>query len=192
MVYSLKALKKFMFMFQILFVIGIISLISVSCKSPESPDADTEESTVANIIIINDYGEALDIYLDGVFQFSLAHEDTGEIEDVSLEKHRILAKKVGINRVVDWRDIEITDTVDYTWIIDDPADINIANNSGISLKIYMDEIYQFDLADEENRWILDVEWGEHLLKALKLIDDAAYASTIIEITKNQDYSWTIE
>jgi len=55
----------------------------------------------------------------------------------------------------------------------------------------MNGLYQFDLEDEENRWILNVSRTEHLLRADKAVDDTEYASTTIEVIQNKDYTWEI-
>lgn len=190
MVHVHKLIKQFRVGFLVFVLVGVISLITPGCKSPESPDSGGSV-TVATVTVTNEYGEALDIYLDGIFQFVLAHEEDNEIEDISLDAHRLEAKKVGIDQVVDWYDFEITAAGDYFWIVDDPSDINVVNSSGVTLKIYMNEQYQFDLADEENRWILDVSRGEYLMRADKAEDGSEYASNTIVVTQNKNYTWEI-
>lgn len=190
MIHVHRSDRQFHLGFLIIVIFAVISLVATNCKSPESPDSGSSVS-VATITITNDYGEALDIYLDEILQFMLAYEESKDIEDVSLDTHRLEAKNVGTDQVVDWYDFEITAVDNYFWIVDDPADINVINNSGFQLKIYMDGQYQFDLADEENRWILDVSRSEHLLKADKAEDDTEYASITLEVTKNMDYTWEI-
>jgi hypothetical protein len=177
--------------FHFLVLILTLTLISVSCTSPSSPDDDTTEG-VANIVILNDYGKKLDIYLDGVFQFLIGNNETKEIEDVTKEEHQLEAKLAGTNNVAATYEVDVTSVGDYVWNIDDPADIIIQNISGFTMKIYMDGVYLFDLVDEENRWILDVTWAEHYLKAEKKNDGSEYASTTIEVTENKDYTWLIE
>lgn len=190
MVHVHRSNKQFHTGFLIIVIFAVISLVTPNCKSPESPDSGSSVS-VATITITNDYGEALDIYLDGILQFMLAHEESKDIEDISLDTHRLEARKVGTDQVVDWYDFEITAVGNYFWIADDPADINVINNSGFQLKIYMDGQYQFDLADEENRWILDVSRGEYLLKADKAEDGTEYASITLEVLQNKNYTWEI-
>ncbi|MBN1222287.1 MAG: hypothetical protein JXB23_03510 [Candidatus Aminicenantes bacterium] len=136
--------------------------------------------------------EVLDIYMDGVFQFSLNYKNSMEIDNVSFDTHELEAKKRGTEILLDSATIEVEEEIDYGWWIEDPADINVTNSFGETLKIYMDEIYQFDLVDEENRWIIDVSWGEHFLKALRISDGGQVASKTIDITDDLDYTWTID
>ena len=65
---------------RLLALAGILGLLGAACKSPTSPKGNGE----ADISITNGYGEALDIYLDGSFQFTLRWGTTIEIDDVTL------------------------------------------------------------------------------------------------------------
>lgn len=191
MIHVHKSGKHFHATFLTVLLIGVFSLLSSSCNSPESPDTEEPEA-VATLTVTNDYGEILDVYLDGEFQFVLGDQESKVIEDISQATHRLEAKKVGTSEVVDWYDFEITEINDYTWVIDDPPDINVINSSGIKLKIFMDGVYQFDIADEENRWILDVSRAEHYLRADRVEDGTEYASTTINVIRNADYTWGID
>ena len=147
-------------------LIGILILPLITCKSPTSPDGQGE----ADIIVVNEYGETVDIYMDGSFKFSLRHKSSIEIDNVSLEEHELEARLVGTETVIDSETITVEEKTDYTWTVEDPPDINVTNQYGATLKIYMDGNYQFDLADKENRWIMDVSYGERFLKAIKASD----------------------
>jgi len=50
----------------------------------------------------------------------------------------------------------------------------------------------FEIIDEENRWIMNVSYSEHLLKAVITDSATDYASITIDVTDNTDYSWSIE
>jgi len=52
----------------------------------------------------------------------------------------------------------------------------------------MDDELMFEIIDEENRWIMNVSYSEHLLKALSTDS----ATITIDVTDNTDYSWSIE
>jgi hypothetical protein len=68
----------------------------------------------------------------------------------------------------------------------------VINQFGKTLKIYMDGDFQFDLANEEDRWIIDVAHGERFLKAFRASDAQEIASITIHVDENTDYSWTVE
>jgi hypothetical protein len=180
---------------RIFILIGILVFLLVGCESilgPKAEEETTSEDEEARIIIDNEYGESLDIYMDGTFQFSIGHTETKKIRHVTKDEHDLEARIAGTNTVVDSTTVDVTSYTDYTWTIQDPPDINVTNNYGKTLKIYMDGNYQFDIVDKENRWIIDVAMGERMLKALKASDNKEVASTTINVTENKDYSWVIE
>lgn len=181
---------------QILILTAILIFSFVSCKSifgtDEPADEGIAEGIIARIIVSNQYGESLDIYMDGIFQFMLGHKSDAKISDVSLAEHNLEAKIADTATVVATTTINVVSKVDYTWTIDDPPDINVINQSGRTLKIYMDDVYRFDLVDEENRWLIDVPFGERFLKATRPSDNTEYASVTVNVTENKDYSWTIQ
>jgi len=180
--------------FSILCCLSLLIVISLffigSCKSPESPDEQPTDNT-SSIKITNDFGEAMDIYMDGVFIFVINYNEVKIIEDVSTGEHQLIGYRVNTNIQLASLKIDISSAGEYAWYIDDPADINVQNYSGYNLSIYMDNEFMFNLADEENRWILDVSHDKHYLKANKISDGSEYASITIEVTENKDYSWTI-
>lgn len=183
--------------FQVLILIGILMFLTISCDSifgTSSTEEDTteEEGEEARVVVSNQYGKTLDIYMDGVFQFTLYHGDDDTIGDVSHDEHYMEAKRKGTSTVVASTEIDVVSDVDYSWYIDDPPDINVINDYGRTLKIYMDGSYMFELVDEEDRWIVDVSFGERFLKAVKASDDTEVASITIDVTENTDYTWTIE
>ena len=187
--------KKFKGYLSLLLIIALAMFSSVSCDSifgTDEPEETTTEGTEANIIVYNDYGETLDIFMDGQFKFILSHGSNQTIEDVSLESHYLEARISNTDTFVSSTTIDVTFKIDYTWSLDDPPDINVTNNYGITLKIYMDNTYQFDLVDEENRWLIDVSTGERFLKAVRASDGQEIASTTIDVNENKDYAWTIQ
>ena len=182
--------KKFnIFCFLSLSLIFLLFFIG-SCKSPESPEDETPDGT-ASIEITNDFGEAMDIYMDGIFIFVIDYNESKTIEDVSIGSHQLIGYRVNTTIQLASLKIEVTSSSDYIWFIDDPADIKVQNYSGYNLSIYMDDDFMFNLADEEDRWILDVTHEKHYLKANKISDGSEYASITIEVTENKDYSWLI-
>jgi len=177
-------------------LVGILVLCCAGCESifgPKSEESTSDDdSDIARIIVYNNYNNgSLDVYMDGAFQFTLAEDDDAKIKDVALDEHDLEAKLPGTATVVDDTTIDVTSYTDYTWTIDDPPDIKITNNYGSTLKIYVDGEYKFDLENEEDRWIIDVSFGDHYLKATKASDGREVASTTIEVDGNEDYTWVI-
>jgi len=179
-----------------LLLIGFLIFALAGCESifgpsseSSSSDSDDEE---ARIIVTNNYDETLDIYMDGVLQFTLADDESDKIRDVTLDEHELEAKRAGTSTVVDDETFDVTSYTDYAWTIDDAPDIDVINNYGVALKIFMDGNYQFEIVNEEDRWIMNVSFGEHFLKAVKASDDREVASTTLNIEYNKDYAWTIQ
>ncbi len=166
----------------------LVVFLASGCKSPTSPDSEGE----ADIIVTNDTGETVDIYLDGELEFWLTDKTSIEIDNVTLEEHVLKATRHGTDVEIESATIEIEEYIDYTWTVDDPPDINVTNAYGKGLQIYMDGVYQFDLADEEDRWILDVEYGERFVMAFCPEEGRQVASVSIRIEENTDYAWTIQ
>jgi hypothetical protein len=187
MVILRKKLRNLGHAARILTIIGILIFLSLSCKSPFAPSGGE-----ADIIVYNEYGETLDVYMDGEFRFAISNKANIEIDNVSLKEHELEAKERNTGIIIATETINVEEKVDYTWTIDDPPDICVTNNYGETLKIYMDGNYQFDLADEEDRWVIDVEYGERFLKAIKASNNKEVASITIHADENKDYFWTIE
>ncbi|MBN2244255.1 MAG: hypothetical protein JW755_00265 [Candidatus Aminicenantes bacterium] len=182
--------KKFNIFCCLTLLLLVLLFFNGSCKSPENPDDQPTDMT-SSIKITNDYGEDLDIYMDGVFIFVVNYNETKTIEDVATGEHELIGNRVNTNIQLASLKINISSVGEYAWNIDDPADINVQNYSGYELSIYMDDEFMFNLADEENRFILDVTQEKHYLKANKISDGSEYASITIEVTENKDYLWTI-
>ncbi|MBN2206197.1 MAG: hypothetical protein JW742_02230 [Candidatus Aminicenantes bacterium] len=178
-------------------VLLMLILVLASCESIFGPDSDDDDDDtsgdeIARIVVANGYGETLDIYMDGAFQFALGDDETKKIKDVSLDEHDLEAKRLGTAAVVDDTTIDVTSYTDYSWSIGDPPDINVINNYGTALKIYLNDVFQFELADDEDRWIMNVAFGEYFLKAYRVDSGREVASTTIDVDGNKDYTWTIK
>jgi len=180
-----KHRKKAMLAARILALSGILMSSLISCDLFEA------EQAAANIIVYNEYGEALDIYMDAYFQFIVEYGSSAAIENVTEGEHYLEAKITETETVVEAATVEIITVGDYEWTIGDPPDINVVNNAEQTLKIYMDGEYQFTIVHEENRWIIDVSIGEHYLEAKRESDEAVLYSTTIDVAANTDYTWTI-
>jgi hypothetical protein len=180
----------------LILLVGLLVFVLAGCESIFGPSSDSSDNSSddeeARIIVTNNANETLDIYMDGVFQFTLADGESDKIHDVTLDEHALEAKLPGTSTVYDDETFDVTSYTDYSWTIGDSPDIDIVNNYGLTLKIYMDGNYQFDIVDEEDRWIMNVSFGEHFLQAVKASNGNEVASTTLDITANKDYTWTIE
>lgn len=165
----------------------VLAVVLVQCKSPTSPDGKGE----ADIIVTNEYGKPVDVYMDGDFMFRIPHKSSIEIDDVTREDHDFEAYDPDTKALIDSGTVEVRDKIKYTWVINGPPGIKVTNNYGQEVQIYMDGKYQFNLVNKEDRWIMDVPFGERYLKALLADDGREVASITIKVKEYTDYYWTI-
>ena len=172
----------------IIICLGIIILASISCKSPAAPDDVTTES---DITVINDCGVALDIYMDGNFQFSIEFEDQKTIRNLSLGLYEFEAKKKGTEIVIMSLSVEFLEANDYEWTIQSAANLQIRNDYGETLSIFVDGILLSDVDSSTTLIIQNILLGERLIEAKRPDDSAVVASITIDIYENKSYYWTI-
>jgi hypothetical protein len=172
---------------------GVLGLFLGGCYSPTSPNGKGE----ADISITNNYGEALDIYVDGVFKFTLRWGTTIEIDDVDLfHEYKIDAKEPVTGRLVDTTLVDVQTKQEYTWTIKSAPAIKVINDwteiQGQKLAISMDGAFQFNLERGESRMIIRVEFGERYLVAIDLTTGKQIASYTFKINANENYEWDIK
>jgi hypothetical protein len=165
---------------------AVVLILSWSCKSPTSPSGGE-----ADIVVTSHWDAPVDVFMDGTFKFPLGYKESAEIDNVSRKNHLMEAKSQVTGEVVAQTTLEVTSKTDYTWTIEHRARIDVANSVDETLKIFMDGVFQLDLVEGEDRWLIDVALGEHLLAALKASDGTQVASTTLKVTENKDYSWGI-
>ena len=184
----------------VLIALSSLLLVLAGCESLFGPKTEeaTETSEEARIVCTNNYGQTLDFYMDGTLQFTLGTISSGtgtnntkKIHNVILNEHTLQGKLAGTGTVVDEQTIDVTSYTDYAYTVGAPPSIQVSNNYGVTLKIYMDKVFLFDLANGESRWIMDVSKTEHFLKAVKASDGKEVASTSITTDDNKTYSWSI-
>jgi hypothetical protein len=183
-----------------LVAVACLVLLLAGCESLFGPKTEeaTETSEEARIVCLNNYGQILDIYMDGSLQFTLGTSSTGtganntkKIHNVSLDEHTLQGKLAGTGTTVDEQTIDVTSYADHSYTISPPPSINVGNNYGVALRISMDNVFQFELAHGESRWIMNVSKTEHFLKATKTSDGKEVASISLTTDDNKTYSWSI-
>lgn len=167
--------------------LGIFLLVSSGCKNTTTPDGNEKPM----ITVRNDCGIAVDIYMDGVYQFYLENKEYYYIENVTPGTHTLEAKKKGTETLLKSLSAEISATSNYTWTIKSAAGVTITNNYGETLSLYGDGTYQDDIQDQGNTSIVQIPYGEHLFEAKRPNESQVVASTRIEILQDKQYTWTI-
>jgi hypothetical protein len=178
---------------RVLALVGILGLLGVDCKSPTSPKGGGE----ADITVTNDYGEALDIYLDGTFKFTLRYKSSIEIDNVTIyHEYALEAREPGTGRLIDSTMVDVQGKSEYTWTIDPPPRIKVINDwtekQGERLAITMDGVFQFNLERGESRVIMKVDFGERFLAAVNLSTGQEVASISFKINDTGTYEWDIK
>ncbi len=181
-------------------IVASLVFLLAGCESLFGPKTEesTEASEEARIVCTNDFGQPLDIFMDGILQFSLGTNATGsganntkKIHNVTLNEHTLQGKLAGTGTVVDEQTLDVTSYTDFGYTVGAPPSILVSNSYGVTLRISMDNVYLFDLANGESRKIMDVSKTEHFLKAAKAADGKEVASTSITTDDNKTYSWSI-
>ena len=165
---------------------GLVLLSSWSCKSPTTPSGGESD-----IIVVSKWSDRVDVFMDGTFRFPLGYKESGEIDNVSRTTHQLEARSQATGEVVAQKELAVSEKTDYTWTIEHRARINCGNSFGETLKFFMDGVFQFDLADRENRWLIEVALGSRFLAAYRASDGREVASITLKVTENKDYSWVI-
>jgi hypothetical protein len=167
--------------------LGVFLLASSGCKNTTTPDGNEKPT----ITVRNDCGLAVDIYMDGVYQFFLENKEYYYIENVTPGTHQLEAKNKGTETLLKSVSAEISATSNYTWTIKSAAGVTITNSYGETLSLYGDGTYQTDIEDRSSNAILNIPYGEHLFEAKRPNESQVLASTRIEVLGDNGYTWTI-
>lgn len=168
--------------------LGIFILVSISCKSPTGPNAGT---SVINITVSNECGVAVDVYMDGNFQFSIENLGNNILVNVSLGVHELEAKKKGTETLVVSFSVDIYETKEYEWTILSAARLTISNEYGETLSIFGDGDSLGDMDSPGTMIIHEIPYGEHLFEAKRPSDSTKVTSISIDFVENKEYLWTI-
>jgi len=167
---------------------GILVLICVfllgmgGCKKIPIPDGI--------ITISNECGLAIDVFINGVYQFFVEYEDTRSIEELEDGVYEVEARRKGTGEFVGRETIDVIFNRIYTWSVLSSASIKIINKYGETLSIYGDDIHSGDIEDQADATMEHVPYGDRKLEA-KTSDDAVVATTTISVLVDITYEWTI-
>jgi hypothetical protein len=182
---NIKNNKKVWIPVLIFFVFSLFSLNN--CKSPNSP-----ENMSAKIFISNECGADIDVYMDGVFQFSVEFLYYEVIEDVSGGTYEIVAKIKDTENVQSIATVVVDVSGDYWVTILCDASIKVINEYGETLNIYTNGSLQGELDHQESQVFTNVPYGKHILEASKASDNTLVASTTVDVVQQIEYAWTIK
>jgi hypothetical protein len=172
----------------VIFWLSLFLLIPVNCKNTTAPDNGI---TTARIIVSNECGVAVDIYMDKNFQFSVEYQENRTIQNVSLGEHEFEAKKKDTEILLSFVSVELTETEEFVLTIQSEASFHVTNEYGESLNIYGDGELLSDMSSPSILVIQHVLYGVHLFEAKKVSDGITVASISIDLAENKAYFWTI-
>jgi len=170
----------------ILVVVSMVLLVSSDCRNT------TEPEILADITAQNLCGAAVDVFFNGVYQFSVEHATDETIFDVPFGSYTLEAKKKGAAMLVFSGPIDIADSLTYIWVIEGPSVIIIGNAYGEALDIYLNGSYAGQVPKDESREIANIAFGTHYLGATRARDNIVVEELTLEIEEVAKYAWLIE
>lgn len=172
----------------VLFSLCLALLLPViSCKSVTSPDEEFE----ARILVYNNCGATVDIFLDSVLQFTISTGSNATINNLTEAVHKLDAFLTGTSVLVLTQSFDATAAGDYTWTIDGQASIMITNEYGETVDIYVDGEYYGYLAADDAGPITEVPFGTYNFEATPQEESTVISTITIEVTEVKEYAWTI-
>jgi len=163
-------------------------LSSMNCKSITGSDEGFE----ARIIVTNNCGATLDIFMDDTFQFTIATGSSANIENLTEEQHKLEAFLTATEVLVLAESFDATVEGDYEWTIAGQATIVVANEYGEILYIYEAGEYLGVIDDAGSVTISEVPFGSFSFEARTVDDGTVVATASIDVTEIKEYSWIIK
>ena len=165
---------------------GVLTLLGTGCKSNESADAG-----LSSILVTNKCGLKIEVYLDGALSLTLDDLANGSISNVSIGTHLLEAKKAEGGMMILSASLTTEAGVMYNVTVEGLAKLQVTNQYGEILSIYVDEDYLGDIGDQITQTIHKVRFGSHKYEAKKKNSDTAVASITIDVTEGIEYVWVI-
>ena len=166
-------------------LLAAVMLVLIDCKNSTS-----NEEPQANILVSNECGAALDVFMNGDYKFSLEYREYNTIQNVATVTHELVAKMKGTETLVLAETVEIISLTEHVWTVLSSADLTIANQYGETLNIYGDGSLQGEIDDGQAETLGRIPYGEHVMEARKL-DGTVVASITLLFDENKEYIWTI-
>jgi len=166
-----------------IFTLSCVLLLGMSnCKQIVVPNGI--------ITVSNECGLAIDVFFDGVFQFSLEYEATRSVEDLDDGTYELEARRKGTGEFIARETLAVRFNAIYTWSVWSSAKIKIINKYGETLGIYGDDFYSGDVEDQLDVTLEHVPYGDRKMEA-KTSDETVVATTTISVLADNTYEWTI-
>jgi hypothetical protein len=172
----------------ILSLLAGLLLFSMNCKNITGSDEGFE----ARIIVTNNCGATLDIFMDDNFQFTIGTGSSATIGNLTEEQHTLEAFLTGTEVLVLTESFDATVEGDYEWTIAGQATIVVTNEYGEILYIYEAGEYLGVIEDDDSVTISEVPFGIYNFEAKTVDDGTVAAIASVEVTEIKEYSWVIK
>ena len=146
---------------------------------------------VAQMVVNNECGVSIDVFMDGLFQFSVDNTLFKTIENISIGAHVFVANRRGTSNEVTSLNHDVLGGGDLLWVVQSQASIKVTNTYGEPLDIFADNVFEGQLADQESESITHVPYGVHQIEATLPSDSSVVDSIFIDIIENIEYTWTV-
>jgi hypothetical protein len=172
----------------IIILLGVFACSMISCKSPENPNTEIS----ANIFVSNECGISIDVYMDGVYQFSIEFLYYDVIYNVPAGVYEIVVKKMDTDEELSTNTVDVYESGEFWITILSDASLKIINEYGEALNIYTNGSLQGELGNGEEQVLTNVPFGDHLLEASKTSDNTLVESVTLSVVEEKEYTWTIK
>jgi len=163
-------------------------LFSLSnCKNITGSDEDFK----ASIVVSNNCGATLDIYLDDTLQFALGSGNTQTIDNLTEGLHTLEGFLTGTETLIETESFDATVEGAYEWTINGKATIVVTNKYGEILQIYESGEYLGVIENDEAVTISEVPFGSFYFEATAVNNTTVVASATVTVTEIMEYTWTI-
>jgi hypothetical protein len=181
-------LKKLGRTFAVLMAAGscFLMLASPGCKSSTSP-----ESTVASIVITNNCGASVSVWLDGAEKLIVENLAQDTIGSVAPGSRLLEVKKADDLLLILSQTLDVKASTTTYVTITGGASVRVTNQYGEILSIYDNDMYVGDIGDQITQTIRKVTFGTHVYQAKKKSDGTVAAEITIDVTDLTEYTWTI-
>lgn len=171
-------------------IIGLsfLMVMAFSCKSSTGPDDRPEDALVT---VSNETGVTVDIFMDGIYQFTIDDLDYNQIEHVSLQTHELVAKRAGTEIIVTSVTKEFTDNIAYLWTVRTSAYLTITNQVGETVTIQQGSNVIATIEDQNTYGLSNMPYGSYTLKAIRESNGYTADTLSIDIEENKEYIWII-
>ena len=167
-------------------LLSLLALLILSgCDSSTTPEFE------AHLIVENQCGATVDVFVNGTFKFVLETGGADEVRNISQGTHLLEAKRTGTEIMVFSGPLDVQSSGNYFWTITGQATIVINNQVGETVKIYINGTYVGNIDDQDSQTIEDVPFGSQVFEALDVDLTKILGQTTIDVVEVKEYVWTI-